>query len=250
MPHQALDWGRCSSLRSRALPLVTSQGHIRLLKRANECYEVFAKIGPTSRTIPTPVLEDPSCRGCRGPVALTVPSRAYYCLGRPEGLVLRVCNVSFDFSEARAFKMCLWILRMSSYLIVLVHLFEHCEGFCPPGNLAAAKNPRSQIRTIRARNGQNSGRTSIKYGGPGGIRTRDLPDCWLAFLANRTFFGPSDGHTRLNYRPYSPIRGKSTFNLSETSPPGSSVERAKRHLSFAKIIAGQRPTFKQLIVRN
>jgi hypothetical protein len=59
--------------------------------------------------------------------------------------------------------------------------------------------------------------TNIFNGGPGGIRTRDLPVSWLASLANRTFFGPINGHTRLNYRPHVPIRGKSTFNLSETS---------------------------------
>ena len=33
--------------------------------------------------------------------------------------------------------------------------------------------------------------TASGSGGPGGIRTRDLPDVWLK-LANRTFFGPSD----------------------------------------------------------
>ena len=29
----------------------------------------------------------------------------------------------------------------------------------------------------------------VSNGGPGGIRTRDLPEIWLK-LANRTFFGP------------------------------------------------------------
>jgi hypothetical protein len=66
------------------------------------------------------------------------------------------------------------------------------------------------------RQGQAQKRDPFKVcGGPGGIRTRDLPVSWLAFHANRTFFGPRYGHTRLNYRPYVSIRGKSTFNLSE-----------------------------------
>ena len=47
-----------------------------------------------------------------------------------------------------------------------------------------------------------------------------------------------------------PIRGKSTFNLSETSSARSSVERVKTHLGVPKIIGDKRPTFKQLIIRN
>jgi predicted aspartyl protease len=43
--------------------------------------------------------------------------------------------------------------------------------------------------------------STIFNGGPGGIRTRDLPVSWSLYLANRTFFGPIHGHTRLNYRP-------------------------------------------------
>jgi hypothetical protein len=38
------------------------------------------------------------------------------------------------------------------------------------GNLAAPKNPVAQIRIIRTNNGENTGRISVKYGGPGGIR--------------------------------------------------------------------------------
>jgi hypothetical protein len=30
----------------------------------------------------------------------------------------------------------------------------------------------------------------MKFGGPGGIWTRDLPDVRPCWLANRTFFGP------------------------------------------------------------
>ena len=37
----------------------------------------------------------------------------------------------------------------------------------PLGNLADPKNHGPQIRTIRARNGQNTGTTTDKYGGPG-----------------------------------------------------------------------------------
>jgi hypothetical protein len=40
----------------------------------------------------------------------------------------------------------------------------------------------------------------VSNGGPGGIRTRDLPEIRIE-LANRTFFGPSYRYTRLNYRP-------------------------------------------------
>jgi len=46
-------------------------------------------------------------------------------------------------------------------------LSVHYEGLYPPGNLAGPKNPASQIRIIRAKGGENSGRTSAKYGGPG-----------------------------------------------------------------------------------
>jgi len=46
----------------------------------------------------------------------------------------------------------------------LLFLSESCAGLYPLGNLAAPKNPRPQIRIVRARNGQNTGTTSVKYG--------------------------------------------------------------------------------------
>jgi|GEM_PF-2080679 len=55
---------------------------------------------------------------------------------------------------------------------------KNYAGFYPLGNLVAPKNQLAQIRTVRARNGQNSGKARLKIGGPGGIRTRDLPEAW------------------------------------------------------------------------
>jgi len=45
----------------------------------------------------------------------------------------------------------------------------NCAGLDPLGNLATPKEVETQIRAVRARNGQNSGNASDKYGGPGGI---------------------------------------------------------------------------------
>jgi len=73
-------------------------------------------------------------------------------------------------------------------------------GLYPLGNLVAPENQLAQIRTVRANSVRNSGKAMVKIGGPGGIRTRDLPDFRLK-LANRTFFGPRLRYTRLNYRP-------------------------------------------------
>ena len=53
-------------------------------------------------------------------------------------------------------------------------LLWYCAGFYRLGNLACPKEAVAQIRTVRAKGGQNSGRTSDEYGGPGWIWTRDL----------------------------------------------------------------------------